>query len=237
MSELHLLQYGTRQVSWTLLRRDRRTLEIAVTPRGAIEAVAPLEAPLAKIEELLLKRMPWIDHQQRELGGMADAPLSRQHLPGETHRYRGRAYRLKVERGIRTEVRLVRGRLHVLSHAPGDRDETRRLVEDWYRRMARRVFAERLGLACARFPDPEAVRPVQWRFRLMEKRWGSMTAGGRLTLNLDLIRMPTPAIDYVLTHELAHRLEHHHGPAFWRLLERVMPDWSERKSTLEKAER
>ena len=71
----------------------------------------------------------------------------------------------------------------------------------------------------------------------MEKRWGSMTPAGRLTLNLDLIRMPTPAIDYVLAHELAHRIEHHHGAAFWRLLERVMPDWQERKSALERAER
>ena len=74
MSEPHVLTYGTRQIAWTLLRRDRRTLEIAVTPEGAIEAVAPLDAPLAKVEALLLKRMPWIDRQRRELGGMADAP-------------------------------------------------------------------------------------------------------------------------------------------------------------------
>ena len=40
MSEPHVLTYGTRQIAWTLLRRDRRTLEIAVTPEGAIEAVA-----------------------------------------------------------------------------------------------------------------------------------------------------------------------------------------------------
>ena len=80
MSEPHVLTYGTRQIAWTLLRRDRRTLEIAVTPEGAIEAVAPLDAPLAKVEALLLKRMPWIDRQRRELGGMADAPLPRQHL-------------------------------------------------------------------------------------------------------------------------------------------------------------
>jgi predicted metal-dependent hydrolase len=237
MSEPRSLVYGTRQIAWTLLRRDRRTLEIAVSPEGAVEAIAPLDAPLAKIEQVLLKRMPWVDRQLRELRGLADAPMARQHLPGETHRYRGRAYRLKVERGIRSEVRLFRGRLVVFSHAPGDREETRRLVEDWYRRIAHRVFAERLEIASARFPDPEAVRPAAWRVRQMKKRWGSMTAAGRLTLNLDLIRMPTPAIDYVLTHELAHRIEHHHGAEFWRLLERVMPDWRDRKNVLEASER
>ena len=237
MSEHHVLTYGTREVSWTLLRRDRRTLEIAVAPDGGVEAVAPLDAPLAKIEQMLVKRMPWIDRQRRELGGMADAPMPRQHLPGETHRYRGRAYRLKVERGIVSGVRLLRGRLIVRSHAPSDRDETRRLVDEWYRCKAHQVFAERIELACSRFPDPDLVRPILWQVRQMKKRWGSMTAPGRLTLNLDLIRMPTPAIDYVLTHELAHRVEHHHGAEFWRLLDRVMPDWRERKNVLETSER
>lgn len=60
-----------------------------------------------------------------------------------------------------------------------------------------------------------------------------MTASGRLILNLDLINAPTPSIDYVLVHELCHRLEHHHGRTFWELLERVMPDWAERKTKLE----
>ena len=51
-----------------------------------------------------------------------------------------------------------------------------------------------------------------------------MTPAGKLLLNLELIKMPTAAIDYVITHELAHRIEHHHGPEFWQLLDRVMPD-------------
>jgi len=41
-------------------------------------------------------------------------------------------------------------------------------------------------------------------------------------------------IDYVITHELCHRVHHHHGPKFFELLDRVMPDWPERKQSLER---
>jgi predicted metal-dependent hydrolase len=39
-------------------------------------------------------------------------------------------------------------------------------------------------------------------------------------------------IDYVLAHELAHLREPHHGPSFWELLGRAVPNYDERKTEL-----
>jgi predicted metal-dependent hydrolase len=41
-------------------------------------------------------------------------------------------------------------------------------------------------------------------------------------------------VDYVLAHELAHLREPHHGPAFWVVLRRAMPDFDDRKDELAK---
>ena len=46
---------------------------------------------------------------------------------------------------------------------------------------------------------------------------------------------PVDAIDYVITHELCHVAEPHHGAAFFELLDKVMPDWERRKQRLERA--
>ncbi|MCL1476041.1 M48 family metallopeptidase [Argonema antarcticum] len=48
-----------------------------------------------------------------------------------------------------------------------------------------------------------------------------------------MIEAPIDTIDYVITHELCHVTEPHHGAAFYHLLERVMPDWERRKLRLE----
>ncbi|TDQ52352.1 M48 family metallopeptidase [Phaeovulum veldkampii] len=64
---------------------------------------------------------------------------------------------------------------------------------------------------------------------------GSMSPAGRLLLNRRLVQAPVDAIDYVITHELCHVAEPHHGAAFFELLDKVMPDWERRKQRLERA--
>jgi predicted metal-dependent hydrolase len=69
----------------------------------------------------------------------------------------------------------------------------------------------------------------------MSKRWGSFTPGGRVVLNVDLVRASPRLIDYVICHELAHAFYPNHGDGWRSLLETVMPDWAERKAQLEQA--
>jgi len=61
-----------------------------------------------------------------------------------------------------------------------------------------------------------------------------MTADVKLILNRSLIRSSVDAIDYVIRHELCHILYDNHGPTFYKLLDRVMPDWPRRTNKLER---
>lgn len=51
-------------------------------------------------------------------------------------------------------------------------------------------------------------------------------------MNLGLICVPGPCIDYVVLHELCHLKVHNHGKAFYRLLDMHMPDWRAVKGRL-----
>ncbi|MFC3086275.1 M48 metallopeptidase family protein [Tabrizicola soli] len=84
-----------------------------------------------------------------------------------------------------------------------------------------------------RFPSPEDFRPQGLIVRQLRQRWGSMSPASRLLLNRRLIEAPLDAVDYVITHELCHIAVPHHGPEFFEMLDRVLPDWQKRKHRLE----
>jgi len=123
----------------------------------------------------------------------------------------------------------------VQSEKPTRSELTREILNCWYRARARVKFAERLEINLGRFRNSEKLRPRGLIIRQLHRRWGSMSAGRKMVLNWRLIQASVDSIDYVITHELCHVAEPHHGPAFFRLLKRVLPDWESRKQRLERA--
>ena len=63
-------------------------------------------------------------------------------------------------------------------------------------------------------------------------RFGSCSSKGNLSFSYRLMLYPDEAVDYVVVHELAHLIEMNHSPAFYRIVERVLPDYKERKKLL-----
>lgn len=234
-AERMIVRYGEHDIDVRLTRRDRKTLEIAVEPDASVSVAAPTDAPLATIESKIRKRAAWIRRQQRYFMQFLPRTPARQFVAGETFRYLGRHYRLKVIPHVEATVKMRGGHLVVQSHHPENTDMTKTLVEGWYRKQAALKFAERLAINLERFPQPEAFRPCGLIIRQLDQRWGSMSKASRLLLNARLIEAPVDAIDYVITHELCHIAEPHHGPKFFALLDQILPDWRRRKDKLERS--
>lgn len=232
-TEQHCLTVGSQTIEYTIVRRQRKTLEIAVEPDASVVVAAPLDAYLDAIELRLRKRASWIMRQQRYFEQFMPRTPERRFIAGETHLYLGRQYRLKFIPHAEEMVKLARGFIEVRTQRPNCREVIRELVQAWYRNRAHIKFAERIEINLQRFPTPEAFRPRGLIVRQIKQRWGSMSPAGQLLLNRRLIEAPVDAIDYVITHELCHITEPHHGAAFYDLLGRVLPDWERRKQRLE----
>ena len=226
--------YGGTVIEYRLTRSPRRSLSISVQPDGVVDVVAPEAADLGEIDERVKRRARWILRQQRRFAEFRPITPPRQFVGGETHRYLGRQYRLKIDAAESDRVLIRSGRLVVESRFPDDRDWTRTLVRRWMRERARRVLRERFEEAAPVMAALGIERPPL-RICPMKKRWGSHTPSGRILLNDVLVAARRECIDYVIVHELCHVVEPHHSPPFFRLLRRFMPDWERRKELLERS--
>lgn len=229
-SEQRAVEYGSETIVYLLSFELCQRLSISVHPDLRVTASAPMGRTAEEVDERVRARAPWILRQRRRFEQYHPLPVPRRYISGETHLYLGRQYRLKLAEG-EDDVRLLGGYFHLNTPNPSDPDRVRALLEGWYRTRAGVVFPQRLErcLASATVLQ-EGASALQ--IRKMSRRWGSCTEAGTITLNLDLIKAPSPCIDYVIMHELCHLKVLHHGAEFYRLLTRYMPDWQRRRERL-----
>ncbi|OGQ97548.1 MAG: hypothetical protein A2521_10185 [Deltaproteobacteria bacterium RIFOXYD12_FULL_57_12] len=225
------VRWGRIEIPYTYRFSSRKTLAISVRPDLSVEVRAPIDTPPDKIREKVLRRGAWIRKAWREFELYLPKQPPRRYVNGETHRYLGRQYRLRAEQGSEDSVKCLRGYLTVTSRVTPNSQKTKELLEEWYREHARLVFRERLAECCKRAVVQGIEEPPLF-IRKMSTRWGSCSGKGLVCLNLELIKASKECIDYVIMHELCHLKVLFHGPKFWRLLVKLMPDYEERKRKL-----
>jgi len=231
-NSLHAVAFGNEKIEFRLRRSKRKTLGITVEPDMSVLVTAPRNADVEKVKAKVRNRAAWIRRQRRFFEQFLPQMPPRRYVSGETHRYLGRQYRLKVVDGVDETVKLKGRFLWVVTRRNGDASHVRALLESWYEGHARIAFQRSLALCLAELNGQVKASP-RLRLRRMRKRWGSCTKRGGIYLNPELILAPPTCIDYVVTHELCHLVHPHHGREFYALLRRKMPDWSARKARLE----
>jgi predicted metal-dependent hydrolase len=225
--------FGKTAIAYKVFFVHRKTMEIAVHPDGTVVVKAPEGTSFASIETRVLKRAGWIIRQLDFFRQFEPRTPKRNYVGGESHLYLGRRYRLKIHRNQEREgAKLVRGFFHIDVKHDASPAHIKQIMDNWYADKAAIKFNATFDRYWPQFSRISYQKP-KLTLRHMKKRWGSLSKNGRLTLNIDLIRAPKECIDYVITHELCHLQHLDHGPKFYQLIEKVMPDWERRKAKLE----
>lgn len=230
MRELSI-QYGRKRIEFQLAYSTRKTLAIDVHPDLTVVVTAPQNANDAVVEQKIHKRAAWIVQQQRFFETYLPAIPPRRYVSGESHRYLGRQYRLRVHESDKEAVQMSRGQINVFLTNPSSTTRVKTLMTDWFRKRAEVIFRESFNAMTAK-AERTGISADTFEIRRMRNRWGSCTNEGHILLNLDLIIAPKQCIEYVIVHELCHLKEHNHSPGFYRLLHSIMPDWEQRRERL-----
>jgi predicted metal-dependent hydrolase len=226
-----LVTWHASDIPYSYCRSLRRTLCITIHPGLSVLVRAPMRAKVEEIREFVLTHARWILRTwQRLESRSAEIPPPPQYESGEVHPYLGHTYPLEVQPGHKASATFRAGHIDITTKGKGTAENVKKLLDRWYRARAEIFFHERLAACHRRMPEDIPLPPL--RIRPMKTRWGTFSSRGRITLNLWLITMPVDCLDYVILHELCHYRFRGHGPRFWKLLERILPDCRQRRKEL-----
>ncbi|NLX24253.1 MAG: M48 family metallopeptidase [Phycisphaerae bacterium] len=231
--ERRVVKLEQASIEFHVVRGDRARARLVVRPGGQVEVRVPKEASDDWIDDVVKRRRRWILRQQVYFEQFRPREPERRYVNGETVRYLGRQYTLRIRKHGQGKAHLKGRYLEVCVRPSDDLEVVRDAVQAWYRSRAEEVIARRAE-PCLALMHAHGIEAPTIRLLRMTRRWGSCTGKGHVLLNPYLVIAPTDCVDYVLVHELCHVRHPRHDEAFYRLLTTVMPDWPRRRRRLEK---
>ena len=223
-----------QEIRYELERKEVKNLNLRVRPDGSVRVSANPSVSEEAVDAFVTRRGGWILNQRRKFAETAVPVPERRYVSGETFYVLGRGLRLLVTKGASDRVESDGVYLRLEVKNPDDCALKARCVTRYLDGRSREIFGEILEEFYPLVQKYGAPRPVL-RLRDMKTRWGSCLAEkGVITLNKRLIEAPRNCVEYVIVHELCHLVYPEHSARFYRFLSMFLPDWKDRKMTLDK---
>ncbi len=220
-----------KDIEYQLLRSDqRKTADIVIERNGLISVRVPEYLSEEQADAIVEHKRLWIYRNLAEWRDLNAARVVREWVNGEGFLYLGSAYRLLLVQEQDEPLKLKEGRFRLQRKIveAGGEDAAKRVFEKFYSEKA----MERIRKSVAYFAPKVGVNPVSVEVREIGYRWATCTPDGRLSFHWKCMMASPKVIDYIVVHELCHLHHLDHTDAFWNEVDKVMPDYAERKSWL-----
>ncbi len=211
-------------LKYRLKQSKRKTLSIYVAKDGELEVLAPESLSLTEIDKLVQSRAFTIYKHQAEFEILGQSAKAREYVGGESFLYLGRNYRLSLDDSL-DQIMLLNNRFH---GPRASQAAYQNLFIDFYKARAK----EKLPPRIRRFARQMGLEYRKIRIMDLQNRWASCNEHGDVNFHWKCMLGPLKVVDYIIVHELAHLQHPTHTDAFWSLVDRVLPDYQERKDWL-----
>lgn len=219
-------------IAYEIVRTRRKTADIVIERDGRVFVRAPKSIPDERIEDIVEAKRYWIYKNLAEWRDLNATRVLREYRNGEGFLYLGRSYRLLLV-GDQTEPLLLKGGRFCLRRQLVDRGGIKAAKEAFSKYYIARGL-ERITQRVAYFAPKVDVEHGTIAVRDTGHRWAFCSPGGKLAFHWKCMMAPPTIIDYIVVHELCHFHHLNHTQAFWNEVDKVMPNYRERKEWLKK---
>ena len=149
-------------------------------------------------------------------------PEKKKLITGDTLPYLGDTLTLTVVREDRKSGRVKRVMNRLIMTVPYEADVSfrARLLDKWFRKEALAVLTEK----AEEYAKFYGVSFTKIYIKDQKSCWGSCSSKGNINFNWRILLAPEPVCDYIVIHELCHRIEMNHSPEYWKLVARLCPE-------------
>lgn len=193
-----------------------RRLTARVHIGGRVEIVVPVGVSAKAVRDFVQRFTPWIDRKVAAMQCYAGQSA----LVPQAVEFAFTAERFEVEWHGAPKRGLTQRDNRLVLSAP-DEGGARHLLQGWLRHAA----GERLAPRLIRLANDLNYSVARVAIRCQRTRWGSCSTRGTVSLNCSLVFLRPEVVRYLFIHELAHTVHMNHSANFWRLVERLEPDY------------
>lgn len=233
--EKHVIIYSDQTIEFELYRKNVKNINLNIKPDMTIVVSASEKVPLKYILNFVKEKAPWILKNVKYFKDVQPENTSnKDYVSGESFKYLGKQYRLKVEETEGHEsVKYYQGYIYLYVKDKKIHSRKEKLINNWFGEKAKIIFQE--GLKSI-YPliEKYGINKPEIQIRTMKGRWGSCLKDKNIMLlNNELIKAPKFCVDYVIIHELIHFKYRNHDTEFYNFMTSLMPDWKQRKEILD----
>jgi len=220
--------------SISLSQKRSSRLSLSVSPDGSVVVTKPRLMPDFMVRRFVEKNQDWIIKQQAKR--QRQKPL----MTDEMVMIFGQKYERvnSVENSLPTGISIVNQQAIYRPVA-----STTKLTPQQLQKKADQALDAFLKRAATNYILPRTAQlaermQISYRsisLKQQKSRWGSCSSQARLNFNWRLTHFSPEIIDYVIVHELAHRVHMNHGRDFWRLVAKFDPEYQKHKKSLKEA--
>lgn len=220
-----------RDIEYQLLPgSDRQTTDIVIERSGMITVRPPMKMTPEQADETVLSKRMWIYRNLAEWRDLNATRVTREWVSGESFLYLGSSYRLQLVQAQNEPLKLKDGRFCLL----------RSIVEAGGNAAAHEAFESfysdkglpRIKQRVAHFAGKIGVPAGSVQIKDLGYRWASCLKNCDLHFHWKCPMAPLTVIDYIVVHELCHLHHRDHSDAFWNEVDKVLPDYRDRKEWL-----
>lgn len=218
------------RIPYTIKRSTRaKRIVIKVSRAREVCVVCPSHVRASDISAHMIQHAEWI--YNHTVASTRPLPLKRTYEDGEIFPCLGESVTIRIRRG--EGVPFVRSGHELIITIPAE-------YTDYYTKKAIKeiisaYYAEELYKFSKplfhRYADILQIPVPPIKVRDQKTKWGTCTPRS-IILNIRLCMAPCHIIEYVIVHELAHKIHPNHSPWYWSLVEHLMPDYKVRREYL-----